>query len=87
MTRISLAIPLSKTFDQKLTDKSSDEYKELANDVTELVRPTFEANNPIPGSDFEIQVKFLSSSEGTQTRQGLLNLDIETKIKVNENDP
>ena len=80
MTRNSLAIPLAKTFDQKLTDESSDEYKELANDVTELVRPTFEANNPIPGSDFEIQVKFFSSSEGTQTRQGLLNFNIETKI-------
>ena len=87
MTRNSLAIPLSKTFDQKLTDESSDEYKELANDVTELVRPTFEANNPIPGSDFEIQVKFFSSSEGTQTRQRLLNFNIETKIKVDENDP
>ena len=70
----SLAIPLAKSFDQKLTDESSEEYKELADDVTELVRPTFEANNPIPGSDFEIHVRFFSSNTIQTKRQEVMKL-------------
>ena len=68
MTQKSLAIPVARSFSPELTDQSTDEYKELASDVTELVRPTFEANNPIPGSEFEIHVTF-SSSDKTQSRR------------------
>ena len=64
----SLAIPVARSFSPELTDESSNEYKKLANDVTELVRPTFEANNPIPGSEFEIHVTFSASNKAQSRR-------------------
>ena len=69
----SLAIPVARSFSPELTDKSTQEYKELADDVTELVRPTFVANNPIPGSELEISVSFSSSNQPKSRRQGLKN--------------
>lgn len=72
LTLISLAVPISRSFDPKLIDESSDEYKDLANEVLALVRPTFEAHNPIPGSDFEAHVSFSSSDETKSKRKWVI---------------
>ena len=73
LTLISLAVPISRSFDPKLIDESSDEYNDLANEVLALVRPTFEAHNPIPGSDFEAHVSFSSSDKTKSKRKGVIN--------------
>ena len=89
MTLISLAVPISRSFDPKLIDESSDEYKDLANEVLALVRPTFESHNPIPGSDFEAHVSFSSSDKTKSKRKWVIKrkntvIGVESPSRVTE---